>query len=1064
MVDWEEEGERQMFVTQSSILYEEIRKRPSLVCDEGCLERMEISVRAKTRPPPTILGDAILRVEEGESFQLTCVLFHGFERTTDQRSHLNFMYNRGTIQEEDLSLGRVIERKGDDIAREATLHISTAELSDSGSYQCRLGTSGNFSVPTKVEVFQVFVGGKSKRDFHGMNSREQIGWFKELEVTDQVNIVDEFDLKANMIVTLYNSGLTDARRLHILRSEPTIRNMYTSGLLGDDWCRNIPNNTCETASENMTKTIDDIISTLLENTNKTISGFGSGIIEPVYTAPSDIVRTEKEYNILSKDYPNQLATGLQDLKATLELSDVFRSHQINKMNNFVTGVRSFAEKVESGDGVNIASGVLDLLGSLAGFAGPYGLGVTAVSGLANNILGAFGPDTMQAVIGKMITTQTVQIERMLSTQSAETRAQMHAGFENLIREMDVNTQKIVDNSDKNTKEILNHVTEELKQNKLLLDQQAHTAFITLAQACQNDFEIKELALKAAIQKGEIQSAQTLQAEIGMADSVKAMTKLRSYAAIFCTSPSTVKLCHGFLFTLTSLSILRDTLYGHYFAFVKQSKASDSDVVARGIYDSLTKRKQWDKTFFTNVLMTSGSTSKGCHTACSIHRISNPHYNQYDYDYQSDLSQARVNLMFDYLKSLGGPHESSFNSSQCQECFTEQECLHQQAIRSDSGTCKIWSSWSRYDIEDCTQTNVKNTIGFTLSDNCEVIRTRNRTCEPEVGGCSGMGNTTDEHRCIAYRHCPRINGEDYKIVTSSRTVQISGGQGRVHVFAVGGGGGASGSGGGSGFHNATTVTLAKGDFLDVTIGTGGKEHLGTESKRDTFTHGNNGGDTIVSFKGKILLKAAGGQAGACCNHKSIGQGLHVRNVARGGAGWSGGGNQGLMGSEGSEGGKGGRNGNKSRLIDYTITGEENEMVSAEGLQELLWLLFPSVKPVDDKRTWLGQIIPTPNRWLDGGSGQFRSLPSNLPRSLSMEAGEGGKGTKWSGWAGFRQHWQYPSIERARGGGGGGVLLSGSGLKGFGKGMRPNNGPGATGFGAGGGAEAGDGLDGVVIIYT
>ena len=46
----------------------------------------------------------------------------------------------------------------------------------------------------------------------------------------------------------------------------------------------------------------------------------------------------------------------------------------------------------------------------------------------------------------------------------------------------------------------------------------------------------------------------------------------------------------------------------------------------------------------------------------------------------------------------------------------------------------------------------------------------------------------------------------------------------------------------------------------------------------------------------------------------------------------------------------------------------------------------------------------------------------------------------------------------------MLLSGSGLKGFGKGMRPNNGPGATGFGAGGGAEAGDGLDGVVIIYT
>ena len=94
---------------------------------------------------------------------------------------------------------------------------------------------------------------------------------------------------------------------------------------------------------------------------------------------------------------------------------------------------------------------------------------------------------MQKVIGKMITTQTLQIERMLSTQSAETRAQMHAGFDNLIREMDVNTQKILDNADKNTIEIMNHLTVELKQNKLLLDRQAHNTFIALTQACQNDF-------------------------------------------------------------------------------------------------------------------------------------------------------------------------------------------------------------------------------------------------------------------------------------------------------------------------------------------------------------------------------------------------------------------------------------------------------------------------------------------------------------------------------------------------------------------------------------------------
>ena len=47
LVDWNEEEEREMFLNQSSILYEEIRKRPGLVCDGSCHERMEVSVNEK---------------------------------------------------------------------------------------------------------------------------------------------------------------------------------------------------------------------------------------------------------------------------------------------------------------------------------------------------------------------------------------------------------------------------------------------------------------------------------------------------------------------------------------------------------------------------------------------------------------------------------------------------------------------------------------------------------------------------------------------------------------------------------------------------------------------------------------------------------------------------------------------------------------------------------------------------------------------------------------------------------------------------------------------------------
>ena len=567
LVDWDEEEERRMFKNQSSILFDEIRRRPGLVCDESCHERMEISVRSTTKAP-SILGDATLRVEEGESLRLTCALFQGFKRTVDQNSQLNFMFNRGTIQE-DLTVGRTIERKGNDITKEAVLDISRAAMSDSGSYQCRLGTSDKFSEPTAVEVFQVIVGGKSKSDFRRMLGQQKIDWFKELEVTDQVNIVREFDLEASKMVTLYNSGLTDARRLDILRSEPNITAKYESGLIGDKWCKNSPNNTCEDAKENITNNINEIILNILGNANKSISGFGSEIIEPVYAQPSEI--TKKEEKSLW-DFPDRLKTGLEDLKGTLKSSNIFKtdqisklnkavtviksgvkkiqSHQINKMNNAVTGIKSLKEKIESGDGINIASGVLDLVSSLAGFAGPYGLGVAAASDLVNSILGFFGPDTMQEVMGKMITAQTEHIGRMLSAQSEETRAQMHAGFNNLIREMDVNTQKILDTADFNTNKILRNVTLEFKQNQRLSDLQAHLTFSALAQACKNDFAIKSGILKTAIRKGGVQSIQTLQAEIGMADSVKDMTKLRSYATIFCTSPPNYKLCHRFLFTLT----------------------------------------------------------------------------------------------------------------------------------------------------------------------------------------------------------------------------------------------------------------------------------------------------------------------------------------------------------------------------------------------------------------------------------------------------------------------------------------------------------------------------------
>merc|ERR1712130_831083 len=104
---------------------------------------------------------------------------------------------------------------------------------------------------------------------------------------------------------------------------------------------------------------------------------------------------------------------------------------------------------------------------------------------------------------------------------------------------------------------------------------------------------------------------------------------------------------------------------------------------------------------------------------------------------------------------------------------------------------------------------------------------------------------------------------------------------------------------------------EGDVLNITIGAGGKEKWGTESKEQSFTHGNDGGDSIVSLNGMVKLKAVGGRAGGCCSYMPPTWGRkNLRLPAQGGAGWSGGGNQGFFGEPGSDGGSDGRNGGKS----------------------------------------------------------------------------------------------------------------------------------------------------------
>ena len=180
-LNWDNEQETNMFFNQTETLFQAITSRSYVSCDSSCLERMKLSVRAESLAPE-ILHDENVEIEQGSTLNLECNLFYGFENSLSQKSQLNWLHNGSTIQNlpPDIKVERV-DRTG--TVKKAWLTKPNATMTDSGSYRCRFGFSSDdpISQPTKVKLYQVFVGDKhnrrSRQEFDDMIPSEQITWF-----------------------------------------------------------------------------------------------------------------------------------------------------------------------------------------------------------------------------------------------------------------------------------------------------------------------------------------------------------------------------------------------------------------------------------------------------------------------------------------------------------------------------------------------------------------------------------------------------------------------------------------------------------------------------------------------------------------------------------------------------------------------------------------------------------------------------------------------------------------------------------------------------------------------
>ena len=249
--------------------------------------------------------------------------------------------------------------------------------------------------------------------------------FAEAFIDDKAYLLEKIN-RAKMR-KLFKS-VTPEDKQHILSNHPRV---FARAVEGFTWDR-------RKGLEEISKTIDDIV-------QKTVGTGGSsshsvhgplqqdkGRANPEDTPDkfraSERAKQEKErlkkYAATSRfsvasNIGQALQKGTKYLGASArqEQAGVRFENRMAKAENSIQGVAGGFKKIQGGEVMTKVSGVLDILGSVAAFAGPYGRFVSSACGFVNVILdlaGAGGP-SLQEQIGKMINDQTDEIKNYIDT-------------------------------------------------------------------------------------------------------------------------------------------------------------------------------------------------------------------------------------------------------------------------------------------------------------------------------------------------------------------------------------------------------------------------------------------------------------------------------------------------------------------------------------------------------------------------------------------------------------------------------------------------------------------------
>ena len=246
----------------------------------------------------------------------------------------------------------------------------------------------------------------------------------------------------------------------------------------------------------------------------------------------------------------------------------------------------------------IASGVIDLVSTIAGFCGPFGQAASAVLGIVNtflDIFGANGPSPMEQMT-KLINEQTKEIRGMIEDQ---TEVLLNA-LQQLSQQQARLAQNIMDKIDKTTFE---DMINEIAGAKLTL-------------------EIKKKHLEN-YDKTCIDDWSEISHESNLQQVIFQMGKVQSLANLFCISNTNLDFCGRLMFLYVTLATARNYVLAETIRVVRQSDFDNQEYKLNGLESELRLMMQSDKDFLAPLINSNSSIEDPyCHVGCAINGAEN----------------------------------------------------------------------------------------------------------------------------------------------------------------------------------------------------------------------------------------------------------------------------------------------------------------------------------------------------------------------------------------------------------------------------------------------------------